>query len=88
MPKITPKITSKTTAKEMVQHWYLTLHINTSKSLQNEAHLTSKWLSRCYAVDKVKMWSKHISDVAKALKLGAKKAAATRRRKDNFKGMV
>ena len=37
-------------------------------------------------VDEVKMWSKHISDVARARKLGAKKAAATRRANKKGKG--
>lgn len=36
-------------------------------------------------VDEVKMWSKLISNVARAWKLGAKKAAATRGGKGNFK---
>ena len=37
------------------------------------------------SVNEVEMWSKHISNVATARKLGAKKAAATRREKGNLK---
>lgn len=37
------------------------------------------------SVNEVEMWSKHISNVPTARKLGAKKAAATRREKVNLK---